>query len=163
MPQKRRMNPSLCHCMRRFVLLLVLDPSKYWCYELCWFTILGYCFQLRQSLFHGENNYHDAFYNHENNEDDDYDNGNHDFEAPDFDMPETTERNEDEHLNKEKVSCHLEKVNESISLQETYFETELLKYTYLCSMAMTAFHLPMKVMKIHILIRLLKIFADPIW
>lgn len=71
---------------------------------------MGYCFQLRQSLFHGENNDHDALDNPENNEDDDYDNGNHDFEAPDFDMPETAEHNEDEHLGKEKVSCHLEEL-----------------------------------------------------
>uniref|UniRef100_A0A5B6Z667 Condensin-2 complex subunit H2 n=1 Tax=Davidia involucrata TaxID=16924 RepID=A0A5B6Z667_DAVIN len=59
--------------------------------------------KLRQSLVHGGHETYDAFVNTgEENEDNRYDSGDHDFGPPDFDMPESMYRNEEVPLHPEK-------------------------------------------------------------
>ncbi|XP_059632760.1 condensin-2 complex subunit H2 isoform X2 [Cornus florida] len=59
--------------------------------------------KLRQSLVHGGHETFDAFSNSkDDNEDNGYDSGDHDFGPPDFDMPENTYMYEEEYLHPEK-------------------------------------------------------------
>ncbi|KAK4380063.1 hypothetical protein RND71_001925 [Anisodus tanguticus] len=59
--------------------------------------------QLRESLIRGENKDYDCLFGpKKNNEENEYDSGNHDFGQPDFDVPESEDANEDVTQHREK-------------------------------------------------------------